>query len=233
MKNILKISKILIIFLAGLIIGLMFHRGISRYIHFSDHEIKDSRFPSNDSRQLIADTIKNSWSASLANLQRTGEWKLSDFEQLEFTLPHQSGFGSLPKKEVFNRSSPFNFQILSPSFLDDVSGKNNTVPIFNLRRRISPNATIIDTLYMIIPDTSCSMATQNTFEVLESHHQIIGANFFIGESDEPSCFLEENRREKFVYRAFPIITRYRGPTDNGWISEQQWKSQHRTEYLRE
>lgn len=97
---------------------------------------------------------------AFAKAIRDGRIKLEEFEELDFTMPDEPGFGNNIDYEVFNPNSrravisanDAIFPLVPEKVLEGATGRKNTKPFFNLVRVRNEEGYVFDTIVFVVPD---------------------------------------------------------------------------------
>lgn len=163
--------------------------------------------------------------------QEVGSWrndilekkllKPEDFEEIDFSMPGEKGFGDNAKNEFFNPNGPFKFVPIEQEKIDSESTKQNNKPMFNLRRDVEIRGQVRDTLFVMIPYAKCTPDNKYSIFVLDDNRTVVGDTRPL-----PQCFFAlKNKfiregimpdKQKVIFHAIPIVSRYLNVETNKW-----------------
>jgi hypothetical protein len=128
-----------------------------------------------------------------------GDFKLDDYEKLDFSLPGDPGFGSKPEFEIYNPDGNFRITYHQES-IDEVTTKPNTREIYNIRRTVESDGTVKDLFYKFIPDVTLKACTEDASRVIDSRTEQHPAPF----SPLPNAFVFAPDNHEVVIDPLPV-----------------------------
>ncbi len=172
--------------------------------------------------------VVNEWTATLRTLLKSHKLRPEEFENIDFSLPGDPGYGDDPDNEFFNPAGRFKAQPMPQEEIDYWATAKNTRLVFNIRRHIADTSddgfirigTTVDQLVYFIPnvkDSCIEFTTDNNVDVMKGapfktkpdNHEIVDDGYYFN-----GCVRTKNRER--VYMFYVLATRYKQPQSNNW-----------------